>query len=103
MASGTTPSLHDDNRSCDQVVSDRLLTQATTLNFEATDRIDEIRTSDVRRPTPSYYHVVCAHAFTGGREIYTTWTKAVNYATGWIPTAAGNCLKSCRAPKTLQE
>jgi hypothetical protein len=65
----------------------------TTLAFDTIEYVDEIRTTDVREPYPSYYHVVCAHAFASGAEVFTEWTMTASGATGWIPAASGNCLE----------
>src|SRR6185312_5524600 len=39
------------------------LTAPVTLPFDSIAHLDEIRTTDTREPYPSYYHLVCAHAF----------------------------------------
>lgn len=80
------------------VVTADSLAQPATVRFEAIDHIDEIVTSDVRNPKPSYYHVVCAHAFAQGREVYTSWTMTAENANGWIPATAGNCLEVVPGP-----
>lgn len=64
-----------------------------TLSFQTIDHIDEIRTTDVRDPWPSYYHRVCAHAFASNTEVYTEWATTVTDATGWIPPRSGNCVE----------
>jgi hypothetical protein len=69
------------------------LAQPATLGFDTVARIDEIRTTDVREPYPSYYHLVCAHAFANSREVYSEWKMTAANATGWIPADAGNCLE----------
>ncbi|HSN24874.1 MAG TPA: hypothetical protein VLT45_01280 [Kofleriaceae bacterium] len=69
------------------------LAAPTTLAFDTIDHIDEIRTTDTREPSPSYYHLVCAHAFAGGHEVFSQWKMSATNATGWIPADAGNCLE----------
>ena len=69
------------------------LAQPVTLDFDSIAHFDAIRTTDTREPYPSYYHLVCAHAFANGREVFSEWKMSATNANGWIPATAGNCLE----------
>lgn len=69
------------------------LAHPTTLAFDTIAHLDEIRTTDTREPYPSYYHLVCAHAFANNREVFSEWQMTATNANGWIPATAGNCLE----------
>lgn len=69
------------------------LAQPATLTFDTIAHVAAIRISDTREPYPSYYHLVCAHAFVDNREVYSEWQMTATNANGWIPATAGNCLE----------
>lgn len=64
-----------------------------TLAFDTIAHIDEIRTTDSHEPGATYYHLVCAHAFANGREVFSEWQMTATDANGWIPATSGNCLE----------
>ena len=74
------------------------LAQPTTLAFDSITHIDEIRTTDLHEPGATYYHLVCAHAFANGQEVYSQWQMTATDANGWIPATAGNCLELVPQP-----